>query len=356
MRPAGDSRIKIAVVGTGYWGKNLVRTYARMGNLKSCCDLDLSRLRSLRTQYPDIAITTEYREILDDREIRGVVIVVPARDHYSLAKAALQAGKDVYIEKPMTLHADQAEELVQLARKSGQVLMVGHLLLYHPAVRKMKFLIESGELGETYYMYGQRVNFGLIRKDENAMWSLAPHDLAILIYLFEEEPESVSARGSCYIQRHTRTEDVVFLNLLFADGKIANFQLSWLDPHKVRRTTIVGSKKMIVFDDMETTEKIRIFDKGVETPNYIPRYDSYGDALTLHTGDIYIPKINMVEPLRAECEHFIECIRTRRSPRSDGLNGLMVVRILEAAQQSLDRNGEPVPIARKSGLLTEART
>ncbi len=343
-------RTPIAVVGTGYWGKNLVRTFYQLGHLKSCCDLDTNRLQELKQQYPGIVTSDRYEEILQDDEIQGVVLVVPAKDHFRLARQALEAGKDLYIEKPMALNTRDAEELLQRANRKGRILMVGHLLLYHPAVQKMKHLIDTGDLGELYYLYGQRVNFGLLRRDENAMWSLAPHDLSILTYLFQEEPVSVSARGSCYIQRNTGTEDVIFLNIRFADQKMANFQLSWLDPHKIRKTTIVGSKKMIVFDDMEATEKIRIYDKGVETPNYIPRYESYGEALTLHTGDVYIPRIKMVEPLKTECEHFIDCIQTRRTPRSDGLNGLMVVRILEAAQTSLDRRGEPVPV---TGALSE---
>ncbi len=352
-KSAQNKATRVSVVGTGYWGKNLVRTFYQMGNLKKCCDLSPTLLQGIRNQYPGIETTSRFEDVLDDDEIQGVVIVVPAKDHYSLARKALEAGKDIYIEKPMALTVQDAEKLIQLANLHRRILMVGHLLLYHPAVLKMKHLIDSGELGELYYMYGQRVNLGLIRTDENAMWSLAPHDLAILAYLFEEEPESVSARGACYIQRHTGIEDVLFLNIRFANQKMANFQLSWLDPHKIRRTTIVGSKKMVVFDDMEATEKIRIYDKGVETPNYLQKYDSYGDALTLHSGDIHIPEINMVEPLRAECEHFIECIQKRRTPRSDGLNGLMVVKILEAAQRSLEQDGEPVAISPMVEIVSE---
>lgn len=341
--------IKVAVAGTGYWGKNLVRTFYQMGHLKTCCDLDSGLLHNLRSQHPGIETTERFDDLLEDDEIQGVVIVVPAKGHYECARKTLEAGKDVYVEKPMALDVLDAQKLIDLAQLKGRILMVGHLLLYHPAILKMKHLIDSGDLGSLYYMYGQRVNLGLIRTDENAMWSLAPHDLAILCYLFGEEPESVSARGSSYIQRHTGIEDVIFLNVRFKDQKMAHFQLSWLDPHKIRRITIVGSKKMVVFDDMETTEKIRIYDKGVETPNYIAKYDSYGDSLTLHSGDIHIPKINMVEPLLAECRHFVECIQTRRTPRSDGLNGLMVVKILEAAQNSLELNGEPVHISPLTG-------
>jgi len=216
--------------------------------------------------------------------------------------------------------------------------MVGHLLEYHPGVEKLKQMIVSGDLGDIYYLYSQRVNLGIVRHDENALWSFAPHDISVMLYLLEQEPISVSARGECYLQ--SGIEDVVFVNLHFADRTMAQLQLSWLDPHKLRKLTIVGSQKMVVFDDVESTEKIRIYDKAAERRDY----ESYGDAITLRFGDVVIPHIDMTEPLKVECSHFLECIEKDRTPRSDGHDGLRVVRVLEAAQKSLDLNGVPVDV------------
>jgi predicted dehydrogenase len=276
--------------------------------------------------------------ILKDPEVKGIVIASSAVSHASLAKEALRADRDVLVEKPMALDPGDAEEMLELAERRKRILMVGHLLIYHAVVDRLKEMIASGSLGSIHYIYTQRVNLGIIRQDENALWSFAPHDLSVILYLLDEEPTVVSAHGESYIQKGI--EDVVFVSLRFRDGKMANIQLSWLDPHKLRKVTIVGSKKMVVFDDMEASEKLKIYDKGVGSPSY----STYGEYLTLRFGDITIPNIKMKEPLRAEAEHFVQCIVSRKRPKTGAEDGLKVVNILVAAQQSLKEKGAPIPI------------
>jgi predicted dehydrogenase len=333
--------INIAVVGAGAWGKNHIRVFSEMPKvrLKYICDSDPSKLSSLEKVYPQIRMAEEVKSILQDDEVEGVVVASSAISHHPLSKEILMAGKDVLAEKPMALTLKEAEEMLEIAEKRKRILMVGHLLIYHPVVDRLKEMILSGELGKIHYLYTQRVNLGMIRQDENALLSFAPHDLSIVLHLLEEEPVIVSAHGESYIQKGI--EDVVFLNLQFSDGKMANIHLSWLDPHKVRKVTIVGSKKMVVFDDMEVSEKLKIYDKGVGSPSY----DSYGEYLSLRFGDITIPSIKMVEPLRAEAEHFIRCIETRKEPKTAGRDGLKVVKILMAAQQSLREKGFPISLS-----------
>ncbi|MFC1718662.1 Gfo/Idh/MocA family protein [Candidatus Poribacteria bacterium] len=331
--------IVIGVVGLGYWGPNLLRNFTQLDDcrVKVCCDLSVDNLNRAKTQHPDVETTDDYESLLQDPEIQAIVVATSAGTHHRLAKPALERGKHVYVEKPLTLDVAHAKELVQLAEQNGVKLMVGHLMEYHPAIEMLKDAVKNNELGDIYYLYSQRVNLGKIRRDENALWSFAPHDISIMMYLLDSEPENVSARGQAYLQNEI--EDVVFLNLLFPDKVMAQIQLSWLDPHKIRRTTIVGSKKMAVFDDMEPTEKIRIYDKGVTNA---PAYGSAGEALSLRFGDIKIPYIKSVEPLKLECQHFLDCVSNGRLPRSDGLDGLRVVKVLQAAQESLDKGGVPV--------------
>ena len=333
---AGD-RTTLACVGAGYWGRNLVRVFGSIPDirLKTVCDANADIRKGIRAQYPDAEVAASYDEVLADREVEAVVLAVPAIRHFAAARAALEAGKHVFVEKPMTLSGSEAEELVELGERQGCTLMVGHLLEYHPAVDFLKEMIARGELGEICYLYSQRVNLGIVRRDENALWSFAPHDLSVMLYLLGQVPDTVSARGESYLQRGV--EDVVFVNLHFPDAKMAQLQVSWLDPHKIRKLTIVGSRKMAVFDDMESTEKVRIYDKAAEREEY----ESYGDAITLRLGDIVIPHIHMAEPLRLEAQHFADCIRSRKTPRSDGRDGLRVVRVLEAAQRSLQEDGAP---------------
>ena len=335
--------VDVAVVGAGAWGKNHIRVFSEMPNvrLKFICDQDASKLASMQKAFPQSRCVDNLGPILRDPEVRGVVIASSALSHAPLAKEALLSDKDVLVEKPMALNPRDAEEMLELAERRKRVLMVGHLLIYHAVVDRLKEMIQTGELGKIHYIYTQRVNLGIIRQDENALWSFAPHDLSVLLYLLDEEPVFVSAHGESYIQKGI--EDVVFLSLHFSDGKMANIQLSWLDPHKLRKVTIVGSKKMVVFDDMEASEKLKIYDKGVGSPSYA----TYGEYLTLRFGDITIPNIKMKEPLRAEAEHFIQCIESRKEPKTGGRGGLQVVDILVAAQQSLKENGAPVPIQRR---------
>lgn len=335
--------VNIGVIGYGYWGPNLVRNFAQMpeSNLVACCDLNQDNLKKVKSLYPEIEVTQDIDSFLSNPLIDAVVIASSAVTHYEIAKKALLANKHVMVEKPLTLSSDTARDLINIAEKAGRILMVGHLLEYHPAVIYIKGLVDSGELGDIQYLYTQRLNLGQVRRDENALWSLAPHDISIIFYLLSgKEPVEVSARGESYIT--DGVEDVVFCSISCTDKVMAHIHVSWLDPHKIRKLTVVGNKKMAVFDDMESSEKVRIYDKGVgANPGYTP----YGQDLTLRFGDITIPSIRMREPLRAECEHFIESIETGRPPRSDGYDGLRVVKVLEAAQASLKSGGKPIKIS-----------
>ncbi len=334
-------RIGVAVVGTGDWGANLVRNFANLpgARLVAVCDADATRLAKTAAQYPGTRALADAAQVAADPEIQAAVVSASAVGHYPLAKLLLEAGKDVYVEKPLTLEVAHAEELVRLAKAKNRILMVGHLLLYHPAVQYMKKLVTDGTIGDLLYVYCQRVNLGKVRKDENALWSFAPHDLSVILHLLDMEPVDVVARGSAFLQ--PGVEDVVFVDLRFPGGKMAHAHVSWLDPHKLRKFTVVGTQKMVVFDDMEASEKIKIYDKGVDRVGEVV---SYGDALTVRNGDILIPKISLQEPLRLECAHFVECVRDRRTPLTDGLGGLRVVKVLDAAQKSLKSGGAPVAI------------
>jgi len=329
------------VIGAGEWGKNHVRTFARLrgATLATVCDLDPDKLAAVRTEYPGVTTTSRYADILQDASVEAVIIASFASQHFEQACLALEAKKHVLVEKPMTLGPEEADELVRLADRAGYCLMVGHLLLYHPAVAKMKALVDGREIGDLFYLYSQRLNLGRVRKDENALWSFGPHDVAVAVHLFGDEPETVTAKGEAFLQKGI--VDVVFVTLHFPERKLAHIHLSWLDPHKTRRTTIVGSKKMVVFDDMEPTDKVRIYDKGVDIK---PQAVAYEDYLHVRFGDVLIPHIGSSEPLRVECQHFLDCVRTGNRPMSDGRQGLQVIRVLAAAQRSLDLDGAPVPV------------
>jgi predicted dehydrogenase len=335
----------IAIVGTGDWGANLVRNFASLpgARLVAVCDNDPERLRRTAAQVPYARALASVDEIAAAGDVQAAVVSASAASHYSLARTLLEAGKDVYVEKPLTLEVADAEHLVALARERQRILMVGHLLLFHPAVRYLKDLVARGELGDLHYLYSQRVNLGKVRRDENALWSFAPHDLSVILHLLEAEPLDVVARGSAFVQ--PGVEDVVFVDLRFPGGRMAHVHVSWLDPHKIRKFTVVGSRKMVVFDDMEASEKIRVYDKGVDTGKVV----GWGDALSVRSGDILIPKIGTQEPLRLECQHFVDCVRERRTPLTDGAHGLSVVRVLAAAQASLEAGGAPVPVAAAVG-------
>jgi predicted dehydrogenase len=334
--------VGIAVVGTGDWGANLVRNFANLpgSRLVALHDNDPQRLKKSANQYPATRPVASLEELAALQDVQGVVVAASAVSHYTLARTLLEAGKDVFVEKPLALSVTHAEDLVRIARECGRILMVGHLLLYHPAVRYLKGMVERGELGDLFYIYSQRVNLGKVRRDENALWSFAPHDLSVILHLLGMEPIDVVARGAAFLQGSV--EDVVFVDLRFPDGKLAHVHVSWLDPHKLRKFTVVGSRKMVVFDDMEASEKVRIYDKGVDRAGEVV---SYGDALTVRSGDILIPRLSLQEPLRLECQHFVECVRDRKAPLTDGAGGLQVVRVLAAAQASLEQGGKPVRLA-----------
>ena len=334
--------VNIGIVGLGYWGPNLLRNFDFIPecHIAFCCDTDEKALKEAKQRYLHLQTTNEYSVLLKDPEIEGIVITTPAKTHYSLVKLALQHNKHVFVEKPLTLDVDQATELVEISQQQNLILMVGHLMEYHPAVEALKMLIQSGDLGDIYYIYSQRVNLGKIRNDENVLWSLAPHDFSVAMFLLDAEPISVSTQGQAYIQEGI--DDIVFTNLQFSGDIMVNSQFSWLDPHKIRQMTIVGSQKMAVFDDMNPTEMLRIYDKGIM--NSKDSYDLFAKFPTLRFGDVRIPHILMEEPLRKECQHFIDCLANNEHPRSDGRGGLRVVQVLQAAQESLDRNGDPVKI------------
>ena len=347
------SDVGVAVVGAGGWGKNLVRNFAvaKGARLAWCCDLNEGILKRLAPQFPGTRITTRVEEVLASPDVAAVAIATDAPTHYLMARQALEAGKHVYVEKPLTLEARTSRELIRIAEERGRRLMVGHLLLFHPAVEKLESLLASGDLGEIYYMYTQRLNLGVVRKDESAWWSLAPHDVSVILHLFGTEPGTVSARGESYLQ--PGVQDVVFVNLHFSDRRMAQVHVSWLDPHKMRKMTIVGTKKMVVFDDMEAAEKIKVYDKGA---NLRPDYASYNEAIMLRQGDIYLPRVDMAEPLARECQHFIDCVREDRVPKTSGEDGLRVVRVLEAAQQSIEEGGRPVTLDEPRGAARRRRT
>lgn len=338
----------LSVIGSGYWGPNLIRNLAEMEcvKLKSVCDLKKDRLEWILKSYPSTIVTTDCQEVLEDPEVNAIVIATPAATHYPLAKKALFKEKHVLVEKPLAMNTRECEELIDIAKQKGKILMVGHTFIYNSAVNMLKEYIDKGELGDLFYLYSQRLNLGRIRQDVNAMWNFAPHDISILLYLLDEMPEQVSAKGLTYIQK--KIEDVVFLNLDFPSGVSAHIHISWLDPQKVRRMTVVGSQKMIIYDDISPDAKIQIYDKAVtKIPNVnSPRdFETFGEfQLQLRSGDVHIPSLKFKEPLANECAHFVECIIEGKTPRTDGASGLRVVEILEAAQQSLDANGKPVKL------------
>jgi predicted dehydrogenase len=325
----------LGMVGCGSWGANWVRTLASMPDvdLRWCCDLSPALLAKISQQYPQVQTTSEINDLLSDPEVEGIVMATIAPTHYDLAKRALEAGKHVMVEKPMTLSTGDAENLARLARNRRRVLMVGHLLEYHPAVLYIKQMIDAGELGEVYYLYSQRLNLGKVRTDENAWWSLAPHDVSVALRLLGGCPTAVQCRGQNVVQPNVA--DVVFGTLEFPGGKLAHIHVSWLDPHKTRKLTVVGSKRMVVFDDTLPAYKVTVHDKGFQLRD---RTQSYAEWVTLTQGDIVIPKIDATEPLVREAKHFVDCVRKNAKPISDGDSGAQVVAVLEYGQQSLETN------------------
>jgi predicted dehydrogenase len=321
--------IRVGLAGLGYWGPNLARNFDDLAGLTWLCDLSPDLLDRFGARYPNTRTTSRFDDLLEDETLQAVIVATPVASHYELARRALAAGKHVFVEKPPALSAVEADELVSLAEERGLVLLPGHLLLYHPGIEKLKELIDSGELGDVLYLYGNRQNLGQIRKDENALWSLGVHDLSVMLHLIGEEPAELWARGESFI--HEGVEDVVFCYLRFPSGVVAHMHLSWLDPHKMRKITVVGRNKMAVFDDMDLERKITVYDKGTEQ-----RAESYGEWRT-RTGDIYIPKIPNDEPLRLECRHFLSLVAGDGDPMAAAREGAVVVRVLEQLQHSLER-------------------
>src|ERR1051326_4844359 len=333
-------QIKVGVVGCGYWGPNLVRNFRSLPDcsLKIMCDISEQRLEHLRSLYPEVHGEPDFSHMLNGAGLDAVVIATAVKLHYPMAKASLLAGKHTLIEKPMAASSGECEELIEIARKKGLVLMVGHTFLYSPAVSKIKEIIRWGDLGDIRYISARRLNLGLYQKDINVAWDLAPHDIAIILHIMEELPLSVNCRGSAHVT--PGVEDVTSMCLTFRKDRSAIIHSSWLDPRKIREMTIVGSKRMIVYDDVAPLEKIRIFDARVERP---PHYDTFAEfQYAYHYGDMYAPYIKQEEPLKAECQHFLECIRDGKDPLTCGSQGLELVKILEAASVSLRQNGSPV--------------
>jgi predicted dehydrogenase len=318
----------VGVVGLNYWGPNLVRNFDDLADLTWLCDLDDGHLAPIAARYPTAKSTQRYDDLLADDSLDAVVIATPVPTHYALAKQALEAGKHVFVEKPPAMHAAEMDELVRVAAEHDLVLMPGHLLLYHPGVAKLKELIDAGELGEVLCVYGNRQNLGIVRTNENALWSLGVHDLSVILHLLDEDPEVATAQGRDFLT--PGVEDVVFCYLRFPSGKIAHMHLSWLDPHKMRRMTVVGREKMVVFDDMELERKVTIYEKSPWK-----RAESYGEWQT-RSGDISIPKISTAEPLRLECTYFLELIAGQHDRGKVARDGARVVRALEMLTDSLD--------------------
>jgi len=330
--PVSDHALSTAVIGLGNWGKNVLAAFSRASNCEVSwvCDVEPRLLEAASRICPAARQTHDYRDVLADPTVHAVAVVTPAPSHFEVARDALRAGKHVFVEKPLALTTADAAELEQIAARAGRKLMVGHLLKHHPAVEWMKQTIDSGELGDVHYMYCQRQNLGVVRRNENSFWSLAPHDISIILHLFQQEPNRVTASGASFLQ--PGIEDVVFATLHFPDGRIAQIHVSWLDPHKTRKMVVVGSQKMLVFDDMEPSEKIRVYDKGADLQ--MTGASAIG-AISVRHGDISIPHIGNRAPLDAEIQHFVDCVLYDRPVLSDGADGVRVVRVLEEVEQQL---------------------
>jgi predicted dehydrogenase len=331
-----DGNVRVGVVGLGYWGPNLARNFMALEGceLRWCCDLSEELQERLRPAFPSARFTADLGELLGDAELDAVVVATGVPTHAEIATSVLEAGKHCFVEKPLAQSVEEATAAAAVAESAGRTLMVGHLLEYHPGVGKLKEVAESGELGTIYYVYSHRLNLGKIREDENALWSLGAHDVSVLLYLLGgEEPEEVLARGESFVR--PGVEDVVFCFLRFPSGRVAHMHLSWLDPHKERRFTVVGSRRMATFDDMALERKLTIYDKGFD-----PDFRNYGEYIT-RSGDVMSPQISNEEPLRIECRHFLDCIRNGVEPLSGPESGVRVVRVLEALQRSLE-SGAPV--------------
>lgn len=337
------SEINLGVIGCGYWGPNLIRNFNALQDchVRWACDRDPSKRERISKLYPSVSCTDDVERVLGDERVDAIAIATPISTHFDLAKESLRNGKHTFIEKPMATTSAQCQELIALAEERRLTLMVGHTFVYNPAVRKMKDIIASGEIGRVLYIGSQRLNLGLFQTDINVAWDLAPHDISIILYLLGQAPERVSCQGKAHVR--SGIEDVTNMSLSFGDGPFATIQSSWLDPNKVRRMTVVGEHKMIVYDDIEPQEKLKVYDKRVELPR---AYDTYGDFFySYHYGGVYSPFIEQEEPLRLECRRFIDNAIDNTGSDSDGKHGLEVVRVLEAAAASLSNGNGAIRIA-----------
>ena len=342
MKAENDRNVNIAVVGRGYWGPNLVRNFSSLPGCRvgAVCDRDQARLDHMKQVYPGVKGCRDLDEIVRDPGIDAVAIATPVKTPRGIARALLEAGKHVFLEKPMAASVAECQDLVARAAAGKLSLMVGHTFVYTSAVRKIKELVDSGEIGELQYISSRRLNLGLFQKDINVAWDLAPHDISIILYVTGKSPVAVNCQGSAHVK--PGIEDVTVMTLHFGNGLMGVVKSSWIDPRKVRETTIVGSKKMIVYDDNEPLEKLRIYDKRVEIP---PHYDTYAEFhYSYHYGDMLAPYLKQYEPLRTECQAFVDSIREGKASDSDGTHGLRVVEILEAASRSLAAGGNRVEI------------
>ena len=332
--------VSVGVVGCGYWGPLLIRNFRDVPNcnLVAVCDVSDARLKHIRKLYPEVTAVTDWERFLTDFELDAIVIATPVKSHHALAQKSLLAGKHTFIEKPMAASSAECENLIEIAESKGLVLMVDHTFLFSSAVRKIAELVRAGDIGDIRYINSRRLNLGLFQKDINAAWDLAPHDISIILHILGELPITVNCQGNAHIS--PAVEDVTNMSLTFGQKRFATIQSSWLEPRKVREMTIVGSRRMIVYDDLQTHEKIKVYDVRVERP---PHYDTFAEfQYSYHHGDSYIPHLNQEEPLKEVCRHFIDCIETRAQPASGGREGLELVRILEAASASLKANGAAV--------------
>jgi predicted dehydrogenase len=338
-----NAPLRVGIIGFGYWGPNLVRNFSLAENttVAMISDRDEKKRKIAQATYPAVRVTADGNDIINDPNVDAVAIATPISTHFPFAKAALEAGKHVLVEKPMAQTTEEARILIDLAKKKNLTLMVGHTFLYTGAVRKMRELIESGEMGELYYFDSVRFNLGLLQHDVNVIWDLAPHDLSIVLYLMDERPESLQAIAHRHVGQ--KQEEIATLTLLYKSGFHANISLSWISPVKLRTTLLAGSKKMVVYDDIEPSEKVRVYDKGVTMPTSGPQEVTAFNPI-YRAGDVLIPALDRTEALRKEVTHFVECARTQAKPLTDGYNGLAVVALMEAAQTSVSNNGAFVPL------------
>lgn len=337
--------MRIAVIGYGYWGKNLVRNFYELVGASGMvvCDFDKDKLKQARIAYPEIEVTASFIDVLNDKEVKAVVIATPAVTHYQLAKECILSGKDVFVEKPLSLKVDEGMELTRLSEKVKSILMVGHLLEYHPGILKLKELIDRGKLGKINYIYSNRLNLGKIRREENILWSFAPHDISVMLLLLNEMPVSVSAHGGNYL--HKNIADVTVSTLEFASGAKGHIFVSWLHPYKEQKLIVVGDKRMAVFDDVADKDKLYLYNHKIEWIDRMP---------VLKKDDAEVVRFNSSEPLKEECRHFIHCVKTKSKPKTDGYNGVRILKVLQACEQSLQRHGEPISL-RQEDMKLNAR-